>query len=176
MPLPLLSNDKKAQIQIGESMLVIIFVLIIGVIALVFVARMQEDKIAVRLDEYESLNAVETAQLVTNLYDLRCAKPGLTETCVDLHKAKAVASILEDPGPARDYYYSLFKDARITLVQAYPPPAGTDDGKLVLYDVGPGEGNRTTTALHIPVSVHNASANTLGFGMLVIERYRRTSI
>ena len=151
-------------------MLVIIFVLLIGVFALIFTARMAADKYRVKAQEYRELDSVETGQLVTSLYELKCEKEGSEATCVDQHKALAMAAT---QAAHHDYYYELFKNARITLVKVYPDP----EERLVLYAVNASDDKfgQSTDQLIIPVSLYNATSRSVSFGMLVIERFRGVS-
>lgn len=169
MPTPLLTKKRKAQIQIGESMIVIILIMIIAVFALVFTTKMATSKYEIKITEYEELDAVETAQIVTNLYELRCSKEGVQATCVDKYKAIALAQVAQTP-TAYLYYYDLFKNAKVTLKEIYP-----NQETYVLYEV-----NATNTtkgqisnSIVIPVSLYDAAKDTVSFGVLQVERYHK---
>jgi len=164
MPLPVLKN--KAQLHMGETIMVLIIVVIIGIVAFVFYVRMTEDKIQGKLIEIEELNAVETAQLASSLYELRCSKPGVTDLCFDIHKALALQDLrTTNPTLFFTYYYDLFGDAKITLQRIYPA-----DDDIILYDNNAGT-QQTVKRLAIPVPLHNSSDDTTTFGILIIEKY-----
>ncbi|MBD3209341.1 hypothetical protein GF367_02895 [Candidatus Woesearchaeota archaeon] len=170
MPGPVL---RRGQLQIGESMIVIILILIIGVFALVFFANMTKAKYQVRLGQYEDLNAVETAHIVNSLYELRCAKTGATEVCVDKHKALAFAQLQQDePELVNDYYFDLFRYSRIELQEIYP-----EGHNYTLYEVNASSQGQVVKALVMPVAIYNNSAGTNSFGILSVERFytRRSS-
>ncbi|MFP4523775.1 MAG: hypothetical protein ACLFO2_00470 [Candidatus Woesearchaeota archaeon] len=159
---------KRGQLQIGESIIVIILILIILVIALVFSARMAEEKYKVQVSGFQEGDSVETAQTVTNLFELKCDKEGLKTTCIDKHKAMAFANLLEDNETAKGYYSQLFFDSKVVLNQIYPPGQN-----LTLYEHNATDQTQVSQPFLIPVSIHNASADTMAFGILHIERYHK---
>lgn len=165
MPVHLLKN--KGQLQIGESIIVIILVMILAVFALIFTASQAKDKYHIKVDSYEEFNAVETAQIVTSLYELRCAKEGLQSTCVDFYKAQALADIVQTDDQARLYYYDLFRNAKITLSTVYPG----EQKEFIIYEVNATEGMQEVKSVVIPVSIHDAGSNKIIFGILSIQRF-----
>ncbi|MBW2983151.1 hypothetical protein KY327_02510 [Candidatus Woesearchaeota archaeon] len=157
---------KRGQLQIGESIIVIVLILIILVIALVFSARMGAEKYKVQLQGFRQGDAIETAQTVTNLFELKCDKEGLKTTCVDKHKALAFANLLEDNETARAYYSQIFPESRIVIKQVYPPGQN-----MTIYEENASDDGQTSQPFLIPVSIHNASADTMAFGILQIQQY-----
>lgn len=166
---------KRAQLQIGESMMVIIILMIVGVIALVFYFNMAKEDYRVKSREYDDLDTLETAQIVSNLYELKCAKPGVSNVCFDIHKAQSVAALRGDGEDGfNDYYYYLFRNSKVALTQYYP-----SHQELIIYwqnaSAADNVGNnpQSVNTVVIPVIIHNSSAETNGFGVLTVERYFR---
>lgn len=81
---------KKAQIQSGETIVVIIILTIIIVFGLYFVSNLQADGLEqTQKDEFE-LSALAIASQLGNLPELRCTRRQTAiERCIDIYKAKA---------------------------------------------------------------------------------------
>jgi hypothetical protein len=162
----------------GESIIVIIIIMIIIIFAIMFVAKGAKSKLEGKILENNEMDAVATAEIVTNLYELKCAKEGLKATCIDLHKAKALAKFIQGDAmqPKDDvmylYYYNLFKDAKITITIIYPPIASPAN-EYVIYvsDASKNPKNQQTKPIIIPVSIHDAATDKVSFGVLTIARY-----
>lgn len=166
MPLHLLKG-KKAQLQMGESIIVIILIIILAMFGLIFSASQAKEKYQIRIDTYESFNAVETAQIVTSLYELRCAKEGLESTCVDIYKVRALQKEMLANEEAYYYYNNLLRDAKITLQEIYPE----ERESITIYEVNASEGLQEKKFVVIPVSIHDPTTDRLSFGILTVERY-----
>lgn len=150
----------------GESAIVIILILIILVMALVFTTKSAEESYRDQAARFDREDAVETAQTITNLFELKCDKEGLKTTCVDKHKALAFASLLDTNQTAQTYYDGILGNSEITLEQVYP--VGEN---ITLYAKNASNTSQVAHAFQFPVSIHNASADAMAFGVLKLERY-----
>ena len=166
MPLPVLRRN--AQLQMTESIIVVILILVLAAFALIFTAGQAKQKYQIMTDTYQELDAVETAQVVTSLYELRCAKEGMESTCVDLYKAQALQETIKADSAAALYYYDLLRNAKITLEQVYPP---LNDPEMVIYESNATEGTQGARSVMIPVSIYDAAKDTLAFGTLTVQRF-----
>lgn len=155
---------RKGQLQIGESIMVIIILAILGIIGLVFYANFAKQEYEIKFNEYEELNALETAQLVTSLYELRCAKPGVTDLCFDLHKVVAFSSLKDN---YVDYYYDIFRNSKVTLQIIYPTSRAEE---FIIYSQD-ASNSQNVRRIDIPIPVHDGATDELLFGVLTIERF-----
>ena len=87
--------NKKAQLQIGESIIVLIILIFLAVIIIIFAVKNEEVKFEETLVKYEDLNTLEVIQASANLFELRCSKPGLTDICFDIKQEGYEDKLLE---------------------------------------------------------------------------------
>jgi len=164
MPIPLLN---KAQMQVGESILVIIIVVILGAFMLVFSANAAERDFQDQVGQIQDLTALETVKAASSLYELSCSKSGVTEVCFDLHKALAVAELFEtETDLVNLYYYDIFGDSKVTLNTIYP-----EEHNLTLYWNNASDDEQESVPVSIPVIVHNSSADSNMFGIFTVHRF-----
>lgn len=168
MPLPLL-RTRNAQLQIGESIMVIIIITILAVFLFNFYFRLATNDLQQQIGEIDELNVLETAQIASNLYELTCSKAGVTDVCFDAHKTIAFAELrTEQPELVQDYYQELFGNSKISLITVYP-----EEHEYVLYWNNATNGSQTSIPVVIPVAIHNGSSDTNTFGIFRIEQYQR---
>jgi hypothetical protein len=154
---------KGGQLQIGESMITIILILMIGALVLVFAFNSGRAKDEDKAQERESEATLETARVVVAMYELRCVKTGATETCIDAHKAQAFAALWRD---YETLYQPLLGGAEIRLVEVFPR-----ERTLLLYNgTVPGRNDPIKRTITIPLTIHNVTAGTNAFGVLEVTR------
>lgn len=156
---------KRAQLQTGETIMVLFILMFMGAIALVFVGKMGMNKYQITLEQYEDLDSIETAQLVTSLYEVRCTKQGFEENCIDIHKALAFANMTTKDDIAHLYYYGLLKNSKVLLREIYP---GNENITLFEHNASI---RQSGELIRIPISLYNSSDDTHAFATLEITRY-----
>ncbi len=142
-------------------MMVIVILLILGVLTFTFYFGSAKDQLELHLTNVQELNVLETAQIASNLHELKC--PEAEGLCFDIHKAQAMSQ-LDKP----DYYQELFLNAKITLKEIYP-----EEAEYVLYWDNASNLTQSSYPALLPVTIYNSTSDRKAFGLLVVERYFR---
>lgn len=158
---------KSGQLQTGESIMVLFIIMFMGAIALIFVGKMGIGKYEETLEKYEDLDSIETAQLVTSLYEIRCTKQGFEQSCIDKHKAIVFANMTKENETAHQFYYSTLKNSKVDVREIYP-----EQTIITLFEHNASE-RQSGEFIRIPVSLYNSSGDTHAFAVLEITRYHR---
>ena len=159
--------------------MVLLILMFMGGIALILIGKLSIQKYEITLEEYEEFDSIETAQLVTSLYEIRCAKQGFEDGCIDIHKALAFSLSTDISTPAlrsqneviHDHYYDIFYNAKIEVKEIYPWRRN-----ITLYehnasnpDVN-GRITQSTELIRIPVSLYNSSQDIHSFATLEVSQ------
>ena len=193
---------KKGQMQITESMIAVILIMIVGAIMLIFFFNKAKAEFKVQLSEYDSLDAMQTAQVVTSMDELTCE--GTSNICFDKYKVEAFKTLWDDDKSIMlTYYYELFKESRITITvyeldqdgnlaidEHDLDGDGTDDKDenndvityprtYTLYENTPAESDApreyTSIPVTLPIYLKNSANGASDFAILSIERYHQAT-
>jgi hypothetical protein len=167
---------KKGQIQLGETIFVVIFILIIIIFGIVFFSGAEKDEIVHQQQKYADLSTVSLAQYASSLSELACSKHDVEEiSCFDLTKVEAFAELMNDSdliSITREYYFTRLGNADIKLWVIYP-----EQKNITLYHNEYGLANASTTPLGKPVlkpvSIYNPLTKQTSFGVMQITKYLR---
>jgi hypothetical protein len=151
--------------QTSESVFAIILILIIGAVIFVFAYNHAQQKQEERYTYYQDLGAVETAQALIGMQELRCAKTGATATCIDRYKATTLAELTATDEPINDYYYNKLGYADITLTVIHP-----DEEELIIYSKEPPE-KRPARTVTMPITVHDPGTGKNAYATLNVKTY-----
>ncbi len=160
---------KKAQVQIGETVGVIMFFTLIMIITLVFIVKQNAgNQEKARVQKVNEL-LTTLARTIQTMNELRCSKLS-TETlgCLDLEKIKAFNDELQHNDFALSYYKNIFGFSKIdvSIVYAYDP---VQENNYTIYNV---TGNLTDSLYFaMPIQVYDPIAHKNMLGMLEIEYY-----
>lgn len=167
--------SKRSQIQMAESIAVIIIVIFLLVIGIVFWNSIRQDDIKTSSLEREDLSVIALAKVAAELPELRCYSSSTVSkvNCFDYHKILALNASMHSSDPVLrsqtfDYYNYYFRNSRITIQQVYP----TEDS-IVLYDNN--ISRQTSLQISIPIIIEKnyGKKSTRGFGLLIVEGYYR---
>ncbi len=164
------NNMKKAQIQMGETIMVLVILVIIGIFALTYYAGNAKQELLEKLKEVEQETSIETAQTLSNLPEIKCSGD-IKLFCFDKYKAEALKETINEDENASEYYRELLKKAKITLKTIYP-----EEQEIIIYD-NPykkqegQESTKITSPLVIPVPIYDPLNDRKEFGLLIIEKY-----
>jgi hypothetical protein len=155
MPFHLL---KKSQMQMMETVMILIVFFFILVIGLVFYANVQIGAAKDDLKKYNELKAIGNMQKLLFLPELQCVGGDEGFTCIDVLKLKALADVMAN-GTNRIYYSEELGKSLVVVNEVYP---GNDS--FVLY-------NNTVkgTASFIPVSLKYPIDGTYHMGLITIR-------
>jgi hypothetical protein len=169
--------NKKAQMQMFESISVIIVLTVLILFGIVFYSKMQKQSIQEDTRSQTALSAVELSQRMASLPELSCSAATVRDaSCIDVYKAYAFQGIMKDP-VAYDYYNYLFGNARIELSIIYTGTTEIDfPTEMLLYEnnaTNAKEGSYLQNAIpvRIPFSVYNPVTQETYLGVLNVISY-----
>jgi len=161
-------KNKKAQMQMGESIFVVIIILLLIIFGIVFASNAEKDKIVKTKNEFQDLNAITLSKYASSLAELQCSLLDVTElSCLEIDKMTAFVNVTKSyPEISAEYYFSQFGNANITVKEIYPPRNrvwniyynGLENGEK-------GSVKRTV----IPVSLYDGITKRKSFGVLIID-------
>jgi len=168
-------QSKKSQIQMAESIAVVIIIIFLLVIGIVFWSGINRDDIKTSQLEYQDLSVIELAKIAAELPELRCYNTNVVTkvNCFDWYKILAMNYSMNSPSSTNkaqvfDYYNYYFKNSRITIQQIYP-----NDTSVVIYNNNISK--QTTLQISIPIIIEKnyGREGRKGFGLLIVEGYYR---
>ncbi|MBI2573288.1 hypothetical protein HYV86_05485 [Candidatus Woesearchaeota archaeon] len=112
-------NSKRGQVNMTETIAVLLIFLILLIFGIVFYARYQEGAIKEKERELDQRQAIEVTTRALFLPELICTK-GNAETdtfCFDVPKLKHIEDITKNN---MNYYFQMFGYATITVQELYP--------------------------------------------------------
>ena len=166
MPTAIL-NMRRAQIQFGESIAVIVILVVMIVLGIMFYARLQHDENKETSRAHSDMKAIEIAKLASSLPEIKCTgRPVQDKTCIDLEKARQLEAWISG-NPANLHYVKVLGDARITLHQAYPDLVQDSDLLVIILDKT--VQGKETTEVQVPVTIHDPNTRTNRFGYLKVS-------
>ena len=169
---------RKAQIQMGETIFVILVIIFLIVLAFTFVYKGEEISTHRRQTDFYELDSVALGQLITNLPELACSTMGTRQqSCFDKHKITAFSEVLNNnPDMSMQYYFEKLVNVNITIVEVYPNEGRIWEIYVNNFDVKEGETLITQsygTTLKIPTIIRDSTRNIDSFGVLYVTKYRR---
>lgn len=166
-------KNKKSQIQLAESIAVIIIVIFLLVIGVVFWNGIQKEDYLSSAEEYQDLSVIALAKTVSELPELRCYNDQDTPevNCFDWFKILALNKSMHDPATKQatfDFYNNYFKNSRITIKQVYP-----EEINVTIYDNNISSKRSLQISIPIVIEKNYGRLGKKGFGLIVVEGYFR---
>jgi len=173
---------KKSQIQMGETIaIIIIFVLFVS-FGLIFYTRMMDSTNQEKRSENLELAAVQVAQKASFLPELQCSEENVRkDNCIDLLKIYKAKDLMTDPTNVADIYYNMFGLANITIVEVFPndasdthfrDPITNIDNEITIYSEVPEQKDiLTSESTFIPISIADYKEKKYYFGIMIVEVY-----
>jgi hypothetical protein len=160
-------RKRKAQLKMGENIAIMFIFILLVVFGMVFFFKIQTAGMKIKQDENLQLAAVQIAQRVSFLPELRCSSENVVvPDCYDSLKMKFInTSIKEDEG----YYYEIFGFSTIWVEEIFPKT----DSWLVYNNTG-GKKEMPST-FQVPISIYDPLTSSLGsyyFGILHVGVWR----
>jgi len=165
---------KKAQIQLGESIFVVMIIILIIVFGLVFSSQAEKDVVTQRSEKFTNLNSIMLGKYASSLAELRCSSLEVQElSCFDIQKIEAFIELQEKQSDfVAEYYFTKLGDANISLDLIYPV-----NKTFEIYYNGLGKDNlgkpikAEENRIIIPVSAYDDVTQQYSFGVLQIIQY-----
>ncbi len=161
---------KKSQIQMGESVAILFVFFILLIFGFVFYMNVMRSSSRAEGEENLQLKAIGIAQRASFLPELQCSEENVrVENCIDLYKLEAVSGMIDQN---RVYYYDIFESSVIRVEKIFPDPTG--NWNLYIYKDPIEESDyENKLSTFIPVSLYDPDDKSYGFGILVVEVYRK---
>lgn len=163
---------RKAQIQLGETIFVLMIILLLIVFGLVFFADAEEREFEEQQEFIEELDAIALSKYLTQLSELQCSTLEVRRAnCLDKYKLEALITYRENhPEQFTQFYFSELEDAKLYVQEIYP----SNTTEWVLYNNTLGERTPRRTSLSlIPVVIYDPLLETMNFAVLHMEKYYR---
>lgn len=164
MPFDLLKTtmNKKAQIQIGETIAVLFVFFILIAVGIVFYVKVIKSNLESEKQDLSQLGSVAIAQRVMFMPEIQCSQDVVEEitNCIDILKLESAPSTIREN---ELYYYDLLEFGDVSISQIYP-----NDARWALYSRKTKDfNNRFVT--NVPISLFDPITRKNGFGVLTIE-------
>jgi len=129
---------RRAQIEFGETLMVVIILVFLLVIGIVFYYNVSKKSLTSEAMYREDIESIKLAKAAAALPEIRCSDLAGSTTCTDKLKLEALAALLQ--GTSRDaasraYYEKLFGYA--TIAVEFPTLASPPSTRLILYEDKP---------------------------------------
>ena len=168
---------KKGQAQLGETVAVIVIVIILLVVGIVFWNSLKRSDVQTVARQSEDLSIVELAKVVAELPELKCYNTNtITKVnCFDWYKILAFNRTLNSPSTppttrkqAFDMYSNYFQRSKITFQQAYPVEIN-----VTVYDNNISANRALQIMIPVLLEKNLGQTSTKTFGWIIVEGYYR---
>jgi len=165
-----IKQSKKGQIQLGESIAVVVIVIILIFLGIIFWNKNNTSNIVELGSQSQELSVIDIANIVPELSEIKCTELSVNRVkCIDYYKLKALSAAINDTKNATtfEYYHDYFKNSKIIITQVYPSNTAFN---ITLYDAK--LRNHTKSLLiSLPVNIKNEVNKTVSYGFIVVEGY-----
>lgn len=155
-------SNKKAQIQIFETIAVLaVFFILLG-IGFIFYTKVIKSNIESDAAEISQSKSVSVAQRVMFLPEIQCSEDNVPkEGCIDTLKLDSAISVINKPENSL-YYYDSFEFSEIKIDEIYPNSQHWDLYLKTTADYK----NKFQT--NVPVTLYDPKTKTSKFGIISI--------
>lgn len=159
-----MKGQKKSQIQIGETVAVLLVFFILVVTGLVFYANAIKRDIGIQKEKSLQVKSIGIAQRIMFLPELQCSDDNtIKDNCIDTLKLESAQGIISKN---QIYYYDMFEFSEVSITGIYP-----DEYNLNLYSRKIEDfSNKFVT--NVPISLYDPYTRRHGFGVLTIENFQ----
>ncbi len=160
-------KNKKAQLEIGEKVIVMFFFFALLIFGLVFYMRIQGVNLARQKDYQNELKAAEIAVRAAFFLPVQCSAKGAQNLalCYDYLKLKNISSITNS---SQDYFRTIFARSEIVVRDVYPH----NSSQWVVYNNTPvniDDYTQHAYQLPLPILVSNETVERYWFGQLDVR-------
>lgn len=156
--------NKKAQIQIGETVAVLLVFFILVIIGIVFYANVVKRDVGIQKEKSSQIKSIGIAQRIMFLPELQCSEDNaIKDNCIDTFKLESAQSIMKEN---QIYYYDLFEFSEVNITGIYPEEYKRNLYSRKIKDFS----NKFVT--NVPISLYDPYAKRHGFGVLTIENFQ----
>ena len=157
--------SSKAQVQMGESIAVLMIFLVLMGLGSIFLVNVFSGSVEKSREENLQLKAISIAQKLSFLPELQCSEENIVvEPCIDMLKLNSTPGIINS---SMNDYYPLFEYSTITVKKIFP---NNTDPEMVVYNktdkLKPNE-----RKMYIPTALFAPKERAYGFGWITIAVY-----
>lgn len=154
-------KDRVAQIQIMETISVMLIFFMLIVLGFVFYIRTTGYTQIEKITKIQELESIRVSQAISFLPELQCSSKNIIDDmCFDKYKLDAFL------GLDHTFYYNQLYYSNIVVTKIYP---GTEySWRLYQKD-----GNGTSYMTFIPILIYDPVEKTNSFGVLTVQSYAR---
>ena len=177
---------KKGQIQLGESIFVVIIIIVLIVFGLVFYSQAQKESTSQDKSQFQDLSSISLTQYTTSLSEVECSSQEVqSSTCFDTTKLTAFILLYDNTQgeSAKEFYFSQLGNAIVYINETYPVYDNAPQRYWLLYSnypvlsspvLTPEEEVRLAprTQVQLPVSLHDPIYDITSFGVLTIIQFK----
>jgi hypothetical protein len=194
-------TSRRAQVQMGEAIMVVVIVIILIVFGFVFYTRWAESNIKSQSGASREEDAYAVATVASNLPELHCSEMNVVSiTCYDTLRIAALKTVIEDSKRGSNaggvvskeaffYYSSLFKNSNITVYEIYPsyapdvacwpgddcvpPIPALNWSEPLYYTIYDNPPDKITQRIpaRIPITLYDPLTEKEKFGIIEVVRY-----
>jgi len=155
--------NKQAQIQIFETIAVLVVFFILLGIGFIFYTKVIKSNIESDTAEISQSKSVSIAQRVMFLPEIQCSDDYCPkEDCIDTLKLDSAISVIDKPENSL-YYYDLFEFSDISIKEIYP----SSGVAILLYSKATND-YKNKFQTNVPVTLCDPRTHTNKFGMITI--------
>lgn len=153
--------NKKAQIQIGETVAVLFVFFILIIIGFIFYVGVIKGNIESEKEELSQIRSIGVAQRVMFLPEIQCSEDNIIiDNCIDILKLEFAQNTMKEN---ELYYYDLLEFSNVNIAQIYP-----EEAEWNIYSRKP-ENLNGKFVTNVPISLYDPITRRHGFGVLNIE-------
>lgn len=167
-----MKQTTKAQIQIGESIFVVIFIMIIIIIGLVFYSSGEKESFERKEETFLQLSSISLAQYATSLKELQCSQLEVEElSCLDTIRLDSFVNLTENHWDlAGEHYVNQLGTALIRVEEVYP---NQKEWLVYNYTFNLSDAAYSARQINLPTKLFNSVTGQYSFGVLYITKYDR---
>ena len=162
-------NQRKSQIQMGETIAIVFIFMVLMIFGALFYLRIMRSGSTIALEENMQLKAIEIAQKASFLPEIQCSEEGIVvDDCIDLYKLDAASQVIANT-ENRLFYYDSFGYSKISVAKIFPEDSSNNP--WIIYENIPDKYNDKKVT-YIPVSILDPYSKNSSFGYLGVEVFR----
>ncbi|MBU1201828.1 MAG: hypothetical protein KJ583_02515 [Nanoarchaeota archaeon] len=159
---------KKAQMQMGESIAIIVIVLLLIVGSMVFYAKIKAASIGEKKSLFQELDVIKLSQVAYGLSEVQCSFAEVSDYgCIDILKFTYLSNLINtSSGKTYFYYRELFGTSKIYLKSI------NNTGGVTYYELYHNKRNSTgNSSTFMPTIIYNPITGHNTFGILTVVKY-----
>jgi hypothetical protein len=172
-----LDSSNVGQIQLGETVAVIVIVIIILFVGIVFWNKVDISSAKDVASQSNELSVIEIANIIPEMPELKCYESSVSKVkCLDLYKSLAMSEANNDSTRPEifQYYNYYFQNSKITINILYPQyneTWGADpEYNITLYDAKLA-GSTKTLMISMPANIKDYVHKKTYYGIVIVEGY-----